>query len=48
LYLCDFQQLQSFKKLIFCLLSQDIEKRKPSVPISLENKREGFSFPNIV
>ena len=48
LYLCDFQQPQFFKKLIFCLLSQDIEKRKPSVPISLENKREGFSFPNIV
>ena len=48
LYLCDFQQPQFFKKMIFCLLSQDIEKRKPSVPISLENKREGFSFPNIV
>ncbi len=37
-----------FKKMIFCSLSQDLEKRKPSVPISLENKREGFSFPNIV
>jgi hypothetical protein len=48
LYLCNFQQPQFFKKMIFCSLSQDLEKRKPSVPILFGNKREGFSFPNIV